>query len=168
MKSQINLQIQPIGDIARETLDQLATDLKTIFNDIEILKPIPIVESAYNPDRNQYLTDEFLQEVKRVSPGHVLGVTEVDLYTPHLNFVFGQAELPGRVAVISLNRLHHDEPEVFYSRILKEAVHELGHTLGLKHCEVVHCVMHFSNSLMDTDVKLEVFCKKCEELLLKT
>ena len=165
MKHKINLQIQPIGEVAGETLNQLASDLKKIFGETEILEAIPILESAYNPGRDQYLIDDFLQEVKLTSSGHVLGVTEVDLYTPHLNFVFGQAELPGRAAVISLNRLHHDEAEVFYSRMRKEAVHELGHTLGLKHCEVVHCVMHFSNSLMDTDIKLEIFCEKCAKLL---
>jgi archaemetzincin len=40
-----------------------------------------------------------------------------------------------------------------------EAVHELGHAFGLTHCEKSRCVMHFSNSLQDTDFKHYIFLK---------
>ena len=48
--------------------------------------------------------------------------------------------------------LPRDE-NLFRERALTEAVHELGHTYGLGHCPVSTCVMHFSNSLHDTDLK---------------
>ncbi len=95
----------------------------------------------------------------------------MDLYTRGLNFVFGQARLGGREAVISLARLHQsfyglpEDEELLLERSLKEAVHELGHTWGLAHCPDHLCVMHFSNSLRDTDVKTARFCSKCFSIL---
>ena len=103
--------------------------------------------------------------MKKAPGEHILGVTEVDLYTPDLNFVFGQAQRPGKAAVISLNRLHTSDLSLFRNRMVKEAVHELGHTLGLRHCPDIYCVMHFSNSLMDTDIKDSEFCLSCEKKL---
>jgi archaemetzincin len=44
---------------------------------------------------------------------------------------------------------------------VKEAVHELGHTLGMEHCPDRSCVMYFSNSLADTDRKGEAYCSRC-------
>jgi archaemetzincin len=92
-------------------------------------------------------------------------VTEVDLYSKgrnnrDLNFVFGQAQILGKAAVISLYRLK-GEKEVYHLRALKEAVHELGHTMGLRHCHDKICVMHFSDSLDDTDFKEAAFCETC-------
>jgi len=95
----------------------------------------------------------------------VLGILDVDLYTEGLNFIFGQADLSGRLALISIIRLRQEfyglkpDEEIFRKRVIKEAVHELGHTLGLRHCHDSYCVMHFSNSLRDTDIKSENFCR---------
>jgi archaemetzincin len=167
MKINQRLEILPIGDVDPKILEILESDLNLIFSEIEILQPIPLMKNSYNAHRDQYLSDDFLRKVKRMTTGYALGVTEVDLYTYNLNFVFGQAELPGRAAIISLNRLHDRKAEIFRRRMLIEAIHELGHTLGLKHCNDSHCVMHFSNSLEDTDIKKEKYCKRCWNLLPK-
>jgi len=84
-----------------------------------------------------------------------------DLFVPGMNFVFGLASAKGRCAVVSLCRLVADDSSLFRSRVLKETVHELGHLFGLGHCEEPLCVMHFSNSLHDTDVKSTEFCQGC-------
>ena len=167
MNLNIKLLILPIGEVDNQTFQTLKIRLGKIFDSVEILKSIDLLESAYNPRRRQYLSDRFLARVKKVAGDHVLGITDVDLYTPDLNFVFGQAQLPGKAAVISIARLHSNREELYISRIIKEAVHEIGHTLGLRHCEDIHCVMHFSNSLMDTDIKGEEYCERCWELLEK-
>jgi archaemetzincin len=92
----------------------------------------------------------------------ILAVTNYDLYANNLNFVFGLADTPEKSAVISLFRLRVGaDEERFHSRVIKEAVHELGHTWGLSHCQNPRCVMHFSNSLEDTDRKETEWCESC-------
>jgi len=99
-----------------------------------------------------------------------IGVTEVDLYVSSLNFVFGVAR--NRASMISTHRLHPEfwgaQPNqvLFLERTLKEAVHELGHTLGLSHCNN-YCIMRFSNTIMDTDAKPKKFCHDCSKNLFK-
>ena len=103
----------------------------------------------------------------------ILGVTGVDLTAPGLNFVFGLADPESRAAVISLARLYPEfygqprNPALFKERAITEAVHELGHLLGLGHCPDPACVMFFSNSLADTDRKGPGFCRRCREKLGK-
>lgn len=98
-------------------------------------------------------------------------IADVDLYAEGLNFVFGEAEIEGSLAIISLVRLREsfygrsEKRDLFESRVKKEAVHELGHVFGLKHCSSPQCVMFFSNSLSDTDRKGWAFCPRCQLLL---
>lgn len=103
----------------------------------------------------------------------VLGIIDKDLYVSELNFVFGQAESPGSHALISITRLRQEfyglakDDKIFFDRVIKEAVHELGHTYGLSHCSNPKCVMFFSNSLPDTDRKSSLFCERCLKKLAR-
>jgi archaemetzincin len=126
--------------------------------------------------REQYPGAPFLAALAAVqTPGQelILGVTGVDLTAPGLNFVFGLADPRTRRAIISLARLYPEfygqprDPRLFKERALKEAVHELGHLLGLGHCPDPACIMFFSNSLADTDRKGPGFCEPCRERLGK-
>ena len=94
-----------------------------------------------------------------------------DLYAPGLNFVFGIADTEGRRALISLARLRPEfygsppDDTLFRQRAVKEAVHELGHTCGLGRCHDPRCIMFFSNTLHDTDVKGPGFCAACRQMV---
>jgi archaemetzincin len=97
----------------------------------------------------------------------VIGLVDVDVYASGLNYVFGEAYLPGAAGLVSLWRLKPQfygeaaDADVFLERTIKESAHELGHTLGLQHCRHGYCVMHFSNSIFDTDKKQRFFCDQC-------
>jgi archaemetzincin len=107
--------------------------------------------------------------VKEKDLTRVLGIVDVDIFVQQLNFVFGEAECPGKAALISLWRLRpefYEAPsntKLLVDRTTKEAIHELGHTLDLRHCPDLFCVMHFSNSIFETDRKQSLFCSKCRK-----
>ncbi len=161
----------PIGDTDISLLESLRAPLEEIFGQkSRIADKIPLPKESWHRDRKQYFASSILAVLPSpsLSADGVLGVVDVDLFAQGLNFVFGQADVTGRRAVISLYRLRqefyglpHDE-DIFRQRALKEAVHELGHTYGLGHCPNPACVMHFSNTLSDTDLKGWKFCSVCK------
>ena len=101
----------------------------------------------------------------------IVGVTDVDICVPVLRFVFGQAQLSGKAALLSIARLCQqfyglpEDRRLLVIRAKKEAVHELGHTYGLVHCESPQCVMHYSNSIREVDIRPIEFCDDCLALL---
>ncbi len=101
----------------------------------------------------------------------MLGVTEQDLFIPMLTFLYGQAQLGGRAAIVSLARLRQefyglatDDP-LLRLRASKEALHEVGHTFGLVHCRDERCVMAASTGIERVDSKRGEFCRPCAILL---
>lgn len=146
---------------AVEKVDALSDELPM---ENRVLEPDHDLKQMYDEGRDQYNSRGYVMHCARRAKekGHiVLGVTGVDLFSAGLNFVFGTAQIGGRGGVISINRLGEDK--ILRERMVKEAVHEIGHILGLEHCPDENCVMHFSNSLSDTDRKAGWFCSSCEE-----
>jgi archaemetzincin len=139
-----------------------------------IMTQMPLPSSAYDPNRAQYCSSYILQCLHLHMPPdatRLLAITGADLYVPQFNYVFGQATVDGNVSIISTHRLRSDfygEPPnkaLLEERAVKEAVHELGHTFGLRHCTNPDCVMHFSNKVEDTDRKTAKFYDDCANLL---
>jgi len=170
------ITLVPIGLNQTEILEALKKDLSEIFRSkVRSVPSLEIPADSYNQQRNQYHATRFLaalrNSMKPEKQEKILGITSKDLYVEKLNFVFGQAEFPGNYGVISLARLDPsfyglpEDRSLFLKRALKEAVHELGHTFGLKHCINFDCVMYFSNTLKDTDRKKTEFCPLCKAQL---
>ena len=129
---------------------------------------------VFNPSREQYNSSLILQQLIMKPPldaEKILGVLDVDLFIPILTFVFGEAQLKGIGAVVSTHRLHNrfyglsEDKEVRTDRLLKEAVHELGHTFGLIHCSQPKCVMNSSTYVENIDQKSTEFCPLCQRSL---
>jgi len=126
---------------------------------------------AFDPRRGQHASGKILSWLDgQTSPAvrRVLGVTDADLFIPILTFVFGEAQLHGRAAVVSTARLAGIDavptpPSVLLARLTKECVHELGHTFGLVHCRTAGCAMARSASLRDVDAKTPHLCGECRE-----
>jgi archaemetzincin len=168
--------ILPVGQVNIVVLQNLSEMLAKTFPDtfFSILtKSLPLNEKTYNKTRKQHNSNIILANLKiraekeKKHFHRILGVIDADIYVPDLNYVFGEAYNPGNAALISLWRLkpefYKEKPieKTLDTRVLKEAMHELGHTLGLQHCYQSMCVMHFSNSIFDTDKKQNVFCDEC-------
>lgn len=151
------LVIVPFEGMPSEVAQALAEDLAARGIATRIDAPVPLPHRAYAPERGQYRAEALLDLVRGHGARHVLGLTHRDLFAGDLNFVFGIASAR-RACVVSTARLVDGLLRV---RLLKEAVHELGHTLGLEHCANPRCVTHFSNSLADTDLKGDAYCERC-------
>lgn len=126
------------------------------------------IRQSYSAARSQYDTRSLLSALAALSDsGLVLGVTGQDLFVPIFTFVIGEAQLGGRAALVSTFRLSEGpsglsvRPEVLRARLLKEAVHELGHCQGLLHCLEPRCVMHASSTADDVDLKSDQLCDRC-------
>jgi archaemetzincin len=168
------LGLAAVGLAPEAVLDRMAAALRGAFAlPVERREPIAEPDQAWSPARGQWAAAEFLKLLlaHAPGPGRLLGVTERDLFVPVLSFVYGQAQLEGRVAIVSLARLRpefHGLPEdaaLLERRATTEAVHEVGHTFGLVHCPDRRCPMSLSIDLPDLDGKSAEPCPGCSALL---
>ena len=170
--------IQLLGiEVAADMLGELAVRLAPTFHMPCRVRPERLnVASAHDRMRNQYFSTAILQSMQPlVEPGaRLLAVTSLDLYVPVLTFVFGEAQLRGSCAVVSLHRLREEfyglpaREDLMRERLVKEAVHELGHTFGLLHCDDWRCVMTSSHGVERLDVKGAEFCLLCGRVVART
>jgi archaemetzincin len=165
----IRIKIIPLGVVPKQILERVAEELKSTFRMVsEITQEEKLPKSAFNQFRNQYNSSQILDFLERHFEGRILGITNEDLYTEGLNFIFGQAKLKGRVAVVSIARLDPrfwnlpEDKNLLEKRAVKECIHEIGHTLGLEHCRTKGCVMTFSNTVGEVDKKTKYLCNMCK------
>lgn len=165
------IQLLPLGNLPDGTLAGLCGGLGAVFGGrCEILRTESPPPRAFHAGRQQYSSTEILAGLAaRVIPdsARLVAITSSDLYVPVLTFVFGEAQLEGRCAVVSTCRLRQE----FYglpadanrerARLLKEVVHELGHTFGLAHCDNYECAMAPSHAVEWIDLKSSRFCEAC-------
>ena len=171
----MRLYILPLQFSDKDLLGSISLVVKEIF-----ILPVAISDRSFllergrDPIRNQYNSTWILSQLlTRVPEGNckILAVTEVDLYIPVLTYVFGEAQLNGKTAVVSTYRLRDElyglpkNPQKLKERLEKEAVHELGHTFGLIHCRTPNCVMYPTSYAEEIDFKTKNFCSTCLALL---
>jgi archaemetzincin len=169
------IYLAPINQVKLPLLDRLSVDLqKCISYQFKVLKLSFNLKFAFSKERNQYNSTLLLATVLKSLPeggGKIIGLTDVDIFIPILTFLFGEAQLNGSGAIVSIFRLRNEyyglprDDELLYRRTLKEISHELGHTLGLVHCPNFECVMNSSTYVENIDLKKNGFCKNCQQIL---
>jgi archaemetzincin len=150
--------LQPLGGAGtryRETLERMRVYAEAFFGvPAKVLDPIPLFEDALDSKRGQYDASRIIQALAERHPPDALvymGITEKDLYSTGLNFVFGQGSLHQRCGVYSLLRYQSPDDRLFARRSLKLLSHEAGHILSIDHCTVYSCVMQGANTLEEHD-----------------
>ena len=171
------IYLVPLGDVGDTYLETIAESIQEQFSlAVKIATNQGLPAYALDAGRQQYNSNLILRKLIDTAPPDalkVLGVTHVDLFNPIFSFVFGEAQFKGKGAIISSYRLHGNPDSdskvgcpPLISRLEKEAIHELGHTFGLKHCADPDCVMQYSVGLECADRKFSFFCPACRELMI--
>ena len=173
-KADIRLCIVPVGPVDPAVLAMLKEGIAGVLSaDVRSGKAVEPHIDAYDAQRSQYSAETILNDLaargSEDPSEHVLGVADCDLYVPDLTFVFGAAL--GGAALISITRLRQEfynrkaDADILYKRMMTEAVHEVGHSYGMRHCFDPACVMFFSRTIGDTDRKGFDFCNACRETI---
>ncbi|MGD9119040.1 MAG: archaemetzincin [Desulfobacterales bacterium] len=166
--------ISPIGDFTPELLDRVRAEIKLLYGFQTDIRPLlKNLEFAFHTNRNQYHSTPILEQLALKAPPSalkVLAMVQVDLFIPILTHVYGEAQLGGKACIVSTIRLNEghqslDTQEPYLSRIIKEAIHELGHTFKLRHCPQHTCLMHYCRNEGDVDRKSDQLCHYCKVLL---
>ena len=164
------IAIAPIGELKARWLEPLKLQIQQIFGyPARIVNILDDVAFARDPEREQYHSTRILDVLAEKAPPDaikVLGITQVDLFIPILTYVFGEAQLGGISCVVSSFRLNASDilgnsETPFQDRMVKEAIHELGHTFKLRHCQEESCIMHYCRSTQDVDRKSNALCRYC-------
>ena len=165
------LLLLSVGKIEISLLWELSGAIpKSLDVTCEILPYILDPNPSYHPERQQYHSSEILQRMQALVRPHdwrFLAVADVDLYIPILKYVFGEAQIAGSCAVVSAYRLRQEfyglerDDALLSRRLLKESVHELGHTLELRHCQDYRCVMASSHAVEWIDLREATLCDSC-------
>ena len=169
-----SIVISPIGNFDAELADRVEKGISRIFGfPASILPVLENVGFAFDSGRNQYHSTPILEKLESCAPSFalkVIAITDVDLFIPILTHVYGEAQLGGRTCIVSTYRLKDSFlsariNDSYIQRIVKEAIHELGHTFSLRHCREHACIMHYCRTELDVDRKSDQLCRYCRILL---
>jgi archaemetzincin len=173
--STLHLGLIEMGRIGEFAIRVVAAHVQTLIGiPVDILGPHDIPREAFQHHRQQYDAGRIIKHLSGVPfPDHerILGLVTVDLCIPILTYVYGEAEVGGKVAVVSTFRLWQNDDgsptskERYYERLAKVALHEVAHTFSLYHCENRHCIMHFSPKIQELDQIVPSFCDRCSFML---
>jgi archaemetzincin len=181
-KESLVIGIQPYGQIDDRQVQAVADHIRMAFSaEVVVMEPRDLPIRAFIQVKSpRYRADLLLCDLKRIKPDSIeflLGLTSSDMSTTKRNSdgtikepaskyadwgVFGLGYRPGPTCVVSTFRLKSD-PAKFKDRLFKVCTHELGHNLGLKHCDSEGCVMQDAAETIKTIDRVDwEFCLTCK------
>lgn len=165
------VRLLPVGKMNASLLEELRVAIPQFLSvNCEILPLSLDPAPAYHPERQQYHSSELLQRMHPLAgpqDWRLLGIADLDLYIPILKYVFGEAQMGGPCALVSMFRLRQEfygldrDDALLSQRLVKECVHELGHTLDLRHCQDYRCAMASSHAVEWIDLRESTLCHAC-------
>jgi len=172
----VKIAIVPLGKMDPAEVEAVAARLGKVFNKpVTVRPPVPVPRAGDDPARGQHVTGPLLADLKGQAArlaakdpvDATLFLTDVDLYKPQTDGVFGDVDAAAHVAVISVRRLR----EAFYkrkadpvrqrTRLVKLALYVVGRARGLPDCNNASCAMFTTTALADVDLKPEKYCAAC-------
>jgi|SRR5882672_1949878 len=170
----LRIAIVPVGRIDPAEVEAAAARISKVVNHaVDLRPPAPVPKAGDDPARGQHVAGPFLAGLRgqlarpAVAPDVTLFVTDVDLYKPGTDGVFGDIDTVAHAAVVSVRRLR----EAFYrrkadpvkarARLVKLALYALGRACGLPECAEAGCAMFTTTALADIDMKSEKYCASC-------
>jgi archaemetzincin len=173
-----SIHVAPLGRVSPDCVAPVGAKLAEVFHADVQLFPIRLdANTGFDRTRNQYSSSIILESLLGLLPaggGKLIGITNFDLFVPIFTYVFGEAQLNGSVALASSFRLRNElyglpaDADLLRERVIKEAVHEIGHTFGLVHCNNPRCVMRVSTAVEEVDLKRADLCPRCREQMLQS
>ena len=163
-----------MGDFSPELIEAVAAEIQRVFGfSITIDAVLQDLSFALDQNRNQHHSTMILEQLAANAPTRaikVIAISQVDLFIPILTHVYGEAQLGGTACVVSTFRLNEGRSAMnisqkYIDRIVKEAIHELGHTFNLRHCPEDTCIMHYCRNEEDVDRKSDELCRYCKVML---
>ena len=169
---QKHIIISPIGNFDSKLIQRVGQEIHRILGyRTQTRSVLKDVDFAFDSSRNQHYSTLILEKLADLVPPQaikILAISRVDLFIPILTHVYGEAQLGGKACIVSTHRLKEglgaDILEIFIQRVVKEAIHELGHTFNLRHCKDNSCCMHYCRAIKDVDRKSEQLCRYCQVL----
>ncbi len=173
-QDQHSILISPVGELSAELMEAVAAEIERAFGfSTETGSVLEDLAFALDQNRQQYHSTLILDQLAAKIPAHcirILAIAQVDLFIPILTHVYGEAQLGGAACIVSTFRLNEGRSGMnisskYMDRIVKEVIHELGHTFNLRHCPEHTCIMHYCRNEEDVDRKSDQLCRYCKIML---
>lgn len=184
IREQSLVEIQPVADLNNIALQRIADTITAFYGfKVEINDRLQVSQKFENHEKGPRLDAsmllDYLKQHKKESSALIMGVTSKDIFItkrdkngnikkPENKYkiwgIFGLAHCPGSSCIVATKRIQHKNTNIFYDRLLKITLHEIGHNLGLKHCPNKKClktdVVESISTIDNTEMKL---CDVCTE-----
>jgi predicted Zn-dependent protease len=188
--SELRVVIVPVGRVPLDEIEGALTRVVKVLNrPVELREAAPIPKASEDAARSQHRAGAFLAGARRAlprlkvaklvgatatgspvatpKPDATIFLTDVDLFTPSTEGVFGELDRSHGAALLSVRRLR----EAFYrrkadpakqrARLVKQILRAIGLIRGRGDCGEPGCAMSPAQVVADIDRKKERYCGPC-------